>query len=315
MSKQTKSNILILIATFIWGTGFLAQKEGADIGTFTFNGTRFLMGGLFLLPMIAIMDAGRAKSGKRIADQSPAAGGRMGASLSWDKTVLIGGIICGIFLFIASTLQQHGVGHTTVGKAGFITSLYILMVPFFSVALGKKVHKRAWLAVVLGIAGLYLMSMWGEDLSLSYGDAFILGCAVALSFQIMAVDYFSPKTDSLKLSCIEFLTIGVISLPLMFIFEDPSVDKLISAAWPLLFAGLLSTGVAYTLQVAAQKDANPTTAALLMTTESLFSLLAGMVVLGERMKPNEYLGAALILIAVIMNSLPEKKAGKEKAEA
>ena len=305
MNRQLKSNLLILLAAFIWGTAFLAQKDGGQIGTFTFNGIRFLIGGTFLLPVIFILDVLRG----RAASDGNEAG--TDVDMGWNRKVFIGGMCCGVILFIASSLQQYGVLFTSIGKTGFITALYTVIVPVFSIALGKKVHLKTWIAVAIGMAGLYLISMYGEDLSIAYGDRFIIACAFGFAVQIMMIDHFSPQVDPVKLSAVEFLTLGIISIPFMFTFESPNIPDIISVMPSLLYAGILSSGVAYTLQVVGQRYAEPTQAAIIMCMESVFSLLSGMIVLGERMAVNEYIGAALIFTAVVMSQLPEKKTGAD----
>ena len=235
MSKQLKGNLLILLAAFIWGTAFLAQKDGGQIGTFTFNGTRNLIGGASLLPVIFVLDRLREKAAAKAAGEASV--GSVGldptvsaetetADLGWNKTVFVGGIMLGVILFIASSLQQYGLLFTTIGKTGFITALYSLIVPIFSVLLGKHVSKLTWLGVFIGLVGLYCMSMHGESLHLSYGDSVVLGCAFAFAIQIMMIDYFAPKVDGVKLACVEFFTVGVISLFFMFMFEDPSLEAM-----------------------------------------------------------------------------------------
>lgn len=296
MSKQLRGNLLILIAAFIWGTAFLAQKDGGLIGTFTFNGTRNLIGGITLLPVIFVLDKLRERSGSAESD----------ADLSWNRTVFVGGVLLGVVLFIASSLQQYGLMFTTIGKTGFITALYSLIVPILSVLLGKKVGKLTWLGVFIGLVGLYFLSMHGESLRLSYGDSMVLGCAFAFSIQIMLIDYFAPKVDGVKLACVEFLTVGVISLFFMFAFEEPSLEALTEVLPSLLYAGIFSSGVAYTLQIVGQRGANPTQASLVMCLESVFALLTGAIVLHERMLPIEYVGALLIFTAVVLAQLPDK---------
>lgn len=312
MNRHLKSNLYILLATFIWGTAFLAQKDGGQIGTFTFNGIRFLIGGLFLLPVIYVFDKLRGKQAENEADSDVDDAEQIdnnseAADLGWNQTVFTGGIACGVVLFIASSLQQYGVLYTSIGKTGFITALYAVIVPVFSVLLGKTIHIRTWLAVLIGIIGLYFLSMYGESLSISYGDRFIIGCAFGFAVQIMMIDYFSPMVDPVKLAAVEFLTLGLISIPFMFIFESPNIPDIVSVLPSLLYASILSSGVAYTLQAVGQKYAEPTQAALMMCLESVFSLFSGMIVLGERMSLHEYLGALLIFVAVVLSQLPEQE--------
>lgn len=309
MNRQLKSNLYILLATFIWGTAFLAQKDGGQIGTFTFNGIRFLIGGMFLLPVIYVFDKLRGKQAeKETASVTEQFGENTeAADLGWNQTVFTGGIACGVVLFIASSLQQYGVLYTSIGKTGFITALYAVIVPVFSVLLGKTIHIRTWLAVLIGIIGLYFLSMYGESLSISYGDRFVIGCAFGFAVQIMMIDHFSPMVDPVKLAAVEFLTLGLISIPFMFVFESPNIPDIVSVLPSLLYASILSSGVAYTLQAVGQKYAEPTQAALMMCLESVFSLFSGMIVLGERMALHEYLGALLIFIAVVLSQLPEQE--------
>lgn len=320
MNRQLKSNLMILLATFIWGTAFLAQKDGGRIGAFTFNGIRFLIGGAFLLPVIFILDKFREKARTTQGSGSERGfdGGDTGdgadagdADTGWTRTVFVGGISCGAVLFVASTLQQYGVLFTSIGKTGFITALYAVIVPVFSIVLGKKVHIRTWIAVLIGVTGLYFLSMFGESLTISYGDRFIIGCAFGFAVQIMMIDHYSPIVDPVKLACIEFLTLGIISIPFMFIFESPDPEEIISVLPSLLYASILSSGVAYTLQAVGQKYAEPTQAALMMCLESVFSLFTGMIMLGERMSMHEYVGALLIFIAVVLTQLPDRSDKKE----
>lgn len=304
MSKQLRGNLLILLAAFIWGTAFLAQKDGGQVGTFTFNGARNLIGGVSLLPVIFVLDRLRERSGSKSSRED--FDDVETADLGWNRTVFAGGILLGVILFIASSLQQYGLLFTTIGKVGFITALYSLIVPILSVLLGKRVSKLTWLGVFIGLVGLYFMSMHGESLHLSYGDSVVLGCAFAFSIQIMLIDHFAPKVDGVKLACVEFLTVGVISLFFMFTFEDPSLEAMSKIIPSLVYAGIFSSGVAYTLQIVGQRGANPTQASLVMCLESVFALLTGAIVLHERMLPIEYAGAVLIFIAVVLAQLPDK---------
>ena len=308
MSKQLKGNLLILLAAFIWGTAFLAQKDGGQIGTFTFNGTRNLIGGISLLPVIFVLDRLREKAAAKAEGTDPKTAQDIeAADLGWNKTVFVGGIMLGVILFIASSLQQYGLLFTTIGKTGFITALYSLIVPIFSVLLGKHVSRLTWLGVFIGLVGLYFMSMHGESLHLSYGDSVVLGCAFAFAIQIMMIDYFAPKVGGVKLACVEFFTVGVISLFFMFMFEDPSLEAMTKIMPSLIYAGVFSSGVAYTLQIVGQRGAHPTQASLVMCLESVFALLTGAIVLQERMLPIEYAGAVLIFTAVVLAQVPDKK--------
>ncbi|MDY5423507.1 DMT family transporter [Hornefia butyriciproducens] len=301
MNKRLKSDILLLLTAFIWGSAFVAQKVGADIGTFTFNGIRTFIGGLALLPVILILDSMQRKKGNGEApDPVQKAADR--------KVLLAGGLSCGIVLFIASTLQQYGIFFTTAGKSGFITSLYAVIVPFLAIAAGKRVKKIIWLCVILGVTGLYLLCMTpGEAFRIQRGDFFVLLCAFAFAVHIMVIDYFSPKTNGVKMSCIQFLTAGAIGIVCMFIFEEPSMTAILHSWFPILYAGVFSCGIAYTLQIVAQADADPSEASLILCLESVFSVITGAIMLHESMAVRGYLGCALIFAAVVMSQLPSRE--------
>lgn len=302
MSKKMQSNILLLLTAIIWGSAFVAQKSGMDyIEPLTFNGIRTFIGGLVLIPVIMIMGkkAPEEKITKEEKDKK-------------NKALLIGGICCGMALFAAGTLQQFGVMYTTAGKAGFITTLYVVFVPIISVLLRKKVRPIMWLCVILGAIGLYLLCMTDASFTLAFGDTLVLLCAVAFGVHIMVVDHFSPKMDGIKLSCIQFLTAGSLGIIGMFIFEEPNIGAIIDCAIPILYAGVLSCGLGYTFQVVAQKHAEPTVASLLMSLESVFAVVSGAILLGESMSVRELSGCAVIFAAVIISQLPEKK--KEQIE-
>ena len=301
MSKRARANVMLFITAFIWGSAFVAQKVGADIGTFTYNGIRTFIGGLTLIPVILIMDSMKKK--KNPVDD------RTEEEKKKDRKMwIVGGICCGTALFVASTLQQYGIYFTTAGNAGFITALYCIIVPFLSLFLGKKIKPIVWVAVVLGVIGLYLLCINpAEGFHLQKGDFFVLLCAFAFACHIMVIDYFSPKTDGVKLSCVQFLWAGAIGIILMFIFEPVNISAILAYWFPILYAGILSCGLAYTLQVVAQADANPTEASLILCLESVFAVITGAVILGESMHMRGYLGCALILGAVILSQLPSKE--------
>lgn len=301
MGKKMKSNIMLLITALIWGSAFVAQKAGTVLEPFTYNGVRMIIGGLVLIPVIFIF------SKKGIGDEMPAEGGE---EKFIDKTTLIGGICCGVALCIASSLQQFGMFFDTdAGKAGFITSLYIIIVPILGIILGKKVRPIIWACVAMGIVGFYMLTMAGsnEGFALHTGDLFVLLCAFCFACHIMVVDHFSPKCDGIKLSCIQFITAGIICLILMAIFENPVLSDIIDCWLPILYCGILSSGVAYTLQVLAQKDAEPTIATLIMSLESVFAVLFGVILLGEKLTFIEIVGCIVIFIAVIIPQIPSKE--------
>lgn len=288
-----KSSLMLFLAAVIWGVAFVAQSVGMDyMGPFTFNGARFLIGGIVLLPVAWF----RNKNKK--AQEAPG-----------DKRALLtGGVCCGLFLCVASLLQQFGIMYTTVGKAGFLTTLYIIIVPVCGIFLHKKIGIKIWIGAVIAVAGMYLLCMSG-GFTVSRGDGLVLLCALAFSGHILVVDYYSPRTDSVKLSCIQFLTSGIICTVLAFVLEAPSLQALMSGWLPVLYAGVLSCGVAYTLQVVGQKNVEPTIASLLLSMESVVSVLAGWAILGQRLSARELAGCALVFAAVILVQLPDKAAG------
>lgn len=290
--KALRSSLLLFLAAFIWGVAFVAQSVGMDyMGPFSFNGARFLMGSLVLVPLVLY----RRKFLK--AEERHFGSG---------KITLTGGICCGLALCSAALLQQFGILYTTVGKAGFITTLYIIIVPIMGIFLKKKIQGKVWLAAVIAMAGMYLLCM-SEGLKLSKGDRFVFICAVLFSIHILVIDYFSPKADGVELSCLQFFTAGVICSILALVFEKPVLSSFIDGIIPLAYAGIMSSGVAYTLQIVGQKDLDPTVASLILSMESVISMLAGWVILGQAMSGRELFGCALVFGAVILVQLPERK--------
>lgn len=296
---KTKNAFMLILTAFIWGTAFVAQSVGMDyLGPFTFNGVRSIIGGIALLPCIAFLN--------RINGvQKKAEGSR--------RDLIVGGIACGLLLFAASSLQQVGIQYTTAGKAGFITAFYIVIVPVLGIFLGKKTGWKVWLAVALALAGLYFLCIT-EKFSVGKGDILIFICALVFSVHILVIDYFSPKVDGVKMSCIQFFVCGIVSLPLMFGLETPRISAMLAGIVPLLYAGVLSCGVAYTLQIVGQKNVNPAVASLILSLESCFSVLAGWLVLGERLSVREGAGCVLMFAAIILAQLPDKKRNGIKEE-
>ena len=288
-----KNNILLVLTALIWGCAFVAQSVGMDyVGPFTFNMARFLIGAVVLLPVIWFMDRQRKTGAEKGAGQ---------------KTLIIGGICCGIALAVASTLQQWGILFTTVGKAGFITAMYIVIVPLLGIFIGKKVRPLIIGCVAIAVVGFYFLCMT-ESLRLGLGDFLVLLCAIAFSIHILVIDHFSPKVDGVKMSAIQFLTAAIISAVPTLLWEQPVFTEILQAWQPVLYAGVMSCGVAYTLQIIAQKNADPTVASLLLSLESVFSVLAGWVLLGQGLSLKEMFGCVLIFCAIILAQLPEKKA-------
>ena len=290
---RMKNNILLVLTALIWGCAFVAQSVGMDyVGPFTFNMARFLIGAIVLLPVIWFMDRQWKTGAEKGAGQ---------------KTLIIGGICCGIALAVASTLQQWGILFTTVGKAGFITAMYIVIVPLLGIFIGKKVRPLIIGCVAIAVVGFYFLCMT-ESLRLGLGDFLVLLCAIAFSIHILVIDHFSPKVDGVKMSAIQFLTAAIISAVPTLLWEQPVFTEILQAWQPVLYAGVMSCGVAYTLQIIAQKNADPTVASLLLSLESVFSVLAGWVLLGQGLSIKEMFGCVLIFCAIILAQLPEKKA-------
>ena len=290
MSRRMRGNLLLLLTAFIWGVAFVAQKEGgAVVGSLTFNGVRSLLGGGLLLVLLPLLDRVGLSRRPQTAEER--------------KSLWLGGVLCGLALFTATNLQQLGLATTTAGKGGFITALYIVLVPVFGLFIGRRTTLYTWLGVALAVAGLYLLCMQGES-GIGGGDLLVMACAPVFAVQILLVDRFAPRTDCIRLSCIQFFTVGALNLPLMFLFETPSLGAMADNWISLLYAGVLSSGVAYTLQIVAQKDAHPTTASVLMSFESVFAVLAGVVLLEDRMTAWEWIGCAVMFAAVILAQLP-----------
>jgi len=295
MKKQAISAAELLLTAFIWGVAFVAQSVGMDyIGPFTFNCVRSVIGGMVLIPPVLIM--GRKNRADKKAEEAK----------EYKKNTVIGGICCGICLCAASCFQQFGIMHTTVGKAGFITALYIIIVPILGIFMKKRVASVVWLSSALAVIGFYLLSISGQ-VSINKGDILVLICAVLFSVHILVIDYFSPKGDGVTISCIQFITCGIVCGILMFIFENPRIGDILSAYIPILYAGVMSCGVAYTLQIVGQKNMDPTVASLILSLESVFSALAGWMLLGQGLSRKELIGCSLVFVAVLLAQMPQKE--------
>lgn len=295
--EKIRNSILLLLTAIIWGTAFVAQSVGMDyIGPFTFNAARFLIGGTVLIPLIIY----RSKKNPLLRNQS------MEEKRKNRKTVWIGGICCGIALCEASLLQQMGIQHTIVGKAGFITTLYIIIVPLVELLFGKKIAKKIWVGAVMAVVGLYLLCI-NENFSIGKGDFLVLICAVLFAVHILVIDHFAPKADGVCLSAVQFFISGTVSAIGAILFENPNVSAMLEAVVPILYAGVMSCGVAYTLQVIGQKDMNPTVASMILSLESVISVLAGWIILGQALSMKEIIGCVIVFMAVILVQLPEKK--------
>ena len=300
MKRKSTNNFLLALTAFIWGSAFVAQSVGMDyLGPFTFNSIRCLMGGIVLIPVLLLFKRnGRKKSQEQVAEVA-------GAGIGSRKDLIVGGICCGLALAAGSSLQQIGLVYTTAGKAGFITALYIVIVPVMGILLGKRVGLKVWIGVVLAATGMYFLCIT-EGFSIAKGDFFVFLCAAAFSVHILVIDSFAPKVDGAALSCIQFFVCGILCAVPMLVSEQPQISQIMEAWVPLAYAGVLSCGVAYTLQVVAQKNTDPAVASLILSLESVFSVLAGWVILGERLSGRELFGCALVFTAVILAQFPEK---------
>lgn len=311
MQKQQiplKNSLLLLLAAIIWGIAFVAQSVGMDyVGGFTFNAVRSLIGAAVLVPLILVFESKKSTdtTTAKIASHSRPTSNTV-SYIQKRKDLIIGGISCGICLCLASNFQQFGIKYTSVGKAGFITACYIVIVPVIGLFLGKKCSKFIWAAVVMSLVGLYLLCIT-DGFSVGKGDLLVLVCAFLFSVHILVIDHFSPKVDGVKLSCIQFLTCGILSGIPALLFEHPELSSILAAWQPILYAGVMSCGVAYTLQIIGQKNMNPTVASLILSLESCISVLAGWVLLGQQLSAKEILGCVIMFAAIILAQLPQKQ--------
>lgn len=308
--KKLISSLLLILAALIWGVAFVAQSVGMKyIGPYTFSFIRCMIGGMVLLPVIYFM-RDKNSSTKNTGTKN-------------NRTLIIGGILCGICLCVATNLQQFGLLYSSSGKAGFITTCYIVMVPIIGIFFKKKTHLNIWIGVLIALIGMYFLCILADDgsvntireiiylniagIRINIGELYLVLCAIAFSFHIITIDHFSPLTDGIKLSCIQFFVSGLLSGVAMLIYEKASMTAVIDALIPILYTGVLSSGVAYTLQIIGQKNLNPTVASLLMSLESVISVLAGWIILGQFLSAYEIIGCILIFCAVVLAQLPVKK--------
>lgn len=293
MKKQLKGSLALLCGTFIWGSAFIAQSVGMDlIGPFTFQAIRCMLAVVFLFLITLIFDW-------KIGIQQ---------SLSkWkNKRLWMAGGICGCALFVAASLQQIGLVYTDPGKAGFLTAMYIVLVPMLGIFVHRTPSLNAVISVVLALVGLYLLSFMGVT-SINVGDLFLIGGALGFAVQILLIDRFAQDLDGLRLNCVQALVVAVLSVPFMLLTEELDMGNILACWLPLGFAGILSMGVAYSLQIVGQKNLEPTTASLIMSLESVFAALGGWLILHNTMTPRELCGCGLVFAGVIISQLPTKK--------
>lgn len=284
-ARKARGNFLLLLTAMIWGSSFVAQSAGADlISPAFFNGTRMLLGSLLLSPLAVY----------RMRRYVPA---------SSRRTLLLGGACCGVLMFTGSYIQQTGIAYTTAGKAGFLTAIYVVLVPVLGIFLKKKPRPILWVSVALACVGLYFLCFTDKTFSLAMGDAAMLGGAVMFALHIMVVDHFSPLVDGVCLSFVQFLTAGSLGMVVAFITEQPSFAALSAAAVPILYTGVFTMGVAYTLQIVAQKDTDPTVASLILCMESVFAVVFGWLILHETLSLREGVGSEFMFVAVLLAQL------------
>lgn len=313
---QIKHSLLLLLTSLIWGTAFVAQSEGMDyVGPLTFNCVRSLLGGAVLIPCIWFLG--------KINTQRPEDRLQSDGNIKENSRKLwTGGILCGVLLCLASNFQQVGIAYTTVGKAGFITACYIIIVPVLGLFFHKKCGVTIWIGVLLSLAGLYFLCITDASalevterifpsIPVGKGDFLVFICAILFSVHILVIDYFSGQVDGVKMSCIQFFVCGILSGIGMFLTEEPRMTEILEAWLPIVYAGVLSCGVGYTLQIVGQRGMNPTVASLLLSLESVFSVLAGMAVLGQKLTPREAVGCILMFTAIILVQIPWKRRKKE----
>ena len=296
MTKQTGYTLLLTLTALIWGLAFVAQSMGTGVGAFTFLACRSWIALLFLGPLVPVFDAVRRKKGQPCGRPASKAG---------KKMLYLGGLACGTALCAASAVQQAALMvDPSTAKAGFITAMYVVLVPVFGAFLGRRCAPQVWFCVLVSVAGLYLLCMKGGFGSIGRADWLLLAGAVLFSIQILLIDYVSPQVDGVRLSLAEFLVVSVESTAAALLFETPSAAQFAENALPILYCGIMSSGVAYTLQILGQRDLNPAIASLIMCLESVFSALGGWLLLHQNLSAREVFGCVLIFAAVVLAQLP-----------
>lgn len=292
---------MLLCSAVIWGLSFVAQSVGMEsVESFTFNGIRTLLGSFVLIPLILFREKKAVPNDKSLKKRE-------------NKSLLKAGFSCGILLFFATNIQQFAFKYTTVGKIGFITALYMIIVPIIGIFMKKRVRNVVWFCAALGSFGLYLLCCGSESFSFGYGESLTLICAIIFAIHILIIDHFAPFVDNVKLSSMQFLVSGTLSIICMFIFEKPNLPSIISV-WPaILYTGIMSCGVAYTFQIVGQKHTDPSVASILLCFESVFAVIFGWMILNETLTTNEIIGCLLMFAAIIIAQLPERKKVKISA--
>ncbi len=294
--QRLKGNLILILTAIVWGSGFVAQSAGMEfIGANTFNGIRMLIGSLILMPLALY----NIKFKKTVTREN-------------RKILITSGIICGIVLCAASTVQTWGISYTTPGKSGFITALYLIFVPIISVFLGKKLSFQTVICALLALVGMYMLCMTEGFGNINFGDAITVISAILFAIHITVIDKVAFDIDAITFSSLQFFVCGCINIILMFIFENPLFAVIKQSTVPILYSGLFACGIGYTLQPVGQKYAEPTTASIIMSLESVFALLFGVLILGDRPTLMEIAGSVVMLTAIILIQIPMKKIGRKK---
>jgi drug/metabolite transporter (DMT)-like permease len=301
-TQGLRGEIFLTITALIWGTSFVAQKVSMDyIGPYTFVALRFILGALMLIPVVLILERIKQKSTALSAGSMD----NPGREVFITKPTLLGGVACGFALFLAASIQQTGIVYTTSGKAGFITALYTVLVPLFGLLLHKKVRGIIWVGVAFAVAGLYLLCI-KEGFTIGKGDLIVLLGTIFWAVHILIIDHFAPIADCLKMSIIQFSVAGLLAGVAMFLQETPAIRAIRDGAWPIFYTAFIVTGLAYTLQILGQRNTDPAIASIIMSLESVFAVISGMLLLDEVMSSKEIIGCILMFIAVIITQLPQK---------
>ena len=296
--KVMKANLLLLLAAWIWGFAFVAQKIGSEyVGAFTFNGIRFALGSLTLVPVLIYFNKKNRNNKGYVKLESP----------------IKGGVAAGCVIFIANTFQQVGMSYTTAGNAAFITAMYIVLVPVLGTILKQRISLSNWAGVSFAVIGLYFITVKGGLTAMNYGDILQVICAAFFAIHIVMIGHLVKRIDGIQLSIVQFVTCSVLSLICAVIFEDINLSGIMQGALPILYGGLCSVGIAYTLQVIGQKNAKASHAALIMSLEAVFGALGGLIILNENLGLRGYLGCALMLTGILISQYPNIKKLKTAA--
>ena len=296
-SKKYISTALLFAAAVIWGFAFAAQDAASDMGAFTLGFARSIVAGIFLVGVVILFDR-VTHSGRRLFSKK---------GIDVNKTEIIGGVIIGVVLVVASAFQQIGINSgTDGGKAAFITALYVVLVPVYALALKKKAPVNVWVSIAIAVVGFYFLCI-KSDLTIALSDLLVIAASMIFPIHILTIDHFSPKCDGIRMSMVQFFTASILNLIIALIAEKPSEFALIFPnILPILFLGIGSSGIAYTLQILGQKNVNPAAASIILSLESVFGIVGTALFLGQTLTPREYFGCAIVLVAVVLSQIDVK---------